>query len=167
MQASEATETAVVETTQIPDLELTPFIPDWLDPAWEFFSPFPGLLTLLLIVVAYGFGKLLRATIYHTGMKIASKTATGSDDHMVEYLTKPLVLTTVILALMLAVSAYPLPWFLQNVIRSTLATILLFSWLRAFLRAAREVLELIGNAQHRFELIQERTIPVFSLTIKI
>jgi len=122
---------------------------------------------LLLIVVAYGFGKLLRGAIYHAGMKIASQTATGSDDHMVEYLTKPLVLTTVILALMLAVSAYHLPEGLQNVIRSTLVTILLFSWLRAHLRAAREVLELIGNNRDRFELIQERTIPVFSMAIKI
>ena len=122
---------------------------------------------MLLIAFAFGFGKLLRTVIYRIGMKMASKTATGADDHMVEYLTKPLVLTTVILALMLAVSAFPLPAGFRDVIRSALATILLFSWLRAHLRAAGEVLVLIGNNRHRFELIQERTIPVFSMAIKI
>jgi small-conductance mechanosensitive channel len=68
---------------------------------------------------------------------------------------------------MLAVSAYPLPQGLHNASLSMLATILLFSWLRAHMRAARIVLELIAANSGRFEVIQERTIPVFSMTFKI
>jgi len=50
---------------------------------------------------------------------------------------------------------------------SMLATIMLFSWTRAGMRAVRIMLELIANNRHRFDVIQERTIPVFSIVLKI
>ena len=99
--------------------------------------------------------------------KLVSKTSNKIDDHLVEYLTRPLVLTTVTLALMLAVSAFPLPSGVHDASLSILATLLLFSWSRAGLRTARIVLEVVASNHHRFEIVQERTIPVFDMTIKI
>ncbi len=150
-----------------PDLDITSFIPQWLQPAWDFLSPYPGLLTILLLLLAYTIGRVLKTVITRSLKKITEKTETVSDDQLVDYLTRPLVLTTVTLALMLAVSAYRLPKTLNDVILSLLATVLLFSWLRAGLRTARIVLELIASNRHRFEIIQERTIPLFDMTIKI
>ena len=168
MKATEEVKAAAPEEIlRAPNLELTRFIPDSLQPYWDFFSGYPGLLTVMLIALAYILGWVLRWIISRSLMKLAIKTLTTADDHLVEYLTKPLVLTTVTLAMMLAVSAYPLPQGLRSATLSMLATILLFSWLRAHLRAARVVLELIASNQGRFEVIQERTIPVFSMTIKI
>jgi small-conductance mechanosensitive channel len=167
MQATEPAEAVATETIYKPDLELTYYIPDWLQPAWDFFSPYPGLLSMLLIAFAYIFGRLLKTIITRSMMKVASKTGTKADDHLVEYLTHPLVLTSVTIALMLAVSAYRLPPGLRDAALGGLATILLFSWTRAGLRAARIVLELIATHRHRFEMVQERTIPVFSMAIKI
>jgi small-conductance mechanosensitive channel len=125
------------------------------------------LLTILLIATAYALGWLLRWVISRSLMKVAGRTATNADDHLVEYLTQPIVLTTVTLALMLAVSAYRLPDGLRGATLSLLATLLLFSWLRAGLRTARIILELVANNHDRFEVVQERTIPVFSMAIKI
>lgn len=162
-----AAEASEAVTTMRPNLDITGFIPEWFQPVWDFFTPYPGLLTLMLIAFAYIFGKLLKMVIYRSLMKIASRTSTKSDDHLAEYLTKPLVLTTVTLALMLVVSLYKLPQGLHDATLSILATILLFSWLRAGLRTARITLELVANNRHRFEIVQERTIPMFSMTIKI
>jgi small-conductance mechanosensitive channel len=100
-------------------------------------------------------------------MNIARRTISKADDHLVEYLTKPLVLTTVTLALMLAVSAYGIPDGLKGFTLAALATLMLFSWSRAGMRAARVILELIAANSGRFEVVQERTIPVFSMAIKI
>lgn len=167
MQDAAPIETTQPEVVHVPNLELTPFIPDPLQPYWETFSHYPGLLTVMLIAVAYFLGWMLRWTISRSLMKLAKKTLTMADDHLVEYLTKPLVLTTVTLALMLAVSAYHLPDGLREFTLSLLATVMLFSWLRANMRAARIVLELIASNSGRFEVVEERTIPVFSMTIKI
>lgn len=167
MQDTQAVGQVPAEVVYKPDLELTYYIPDWLQPAWDFFTPYPGLLTILLIAAAYGFGWLLRWVISRSIMKVAARTATNADDHLVEYLTQPIVLTTVTLALMLAVSAYRLPDGLREATLSLLATFLLFSWLRAGMRTARIILELVASNRDRFEVIQERTIPVFSMAIKI
>ena len=167
MQTTEVAETAVPETVFKPDLDMSHYIPDWLQPTWDFFAPYPGLLTLLLIASAYVFGKLLQLVVSHSIMKVASKTSTNADDHLAEYLTRPLVLTTVTLALMMVVSVFRFPNGLQEAMLSILATILLFSWLRAGFRTARIVLELVASNSHRFEIVQERTIPVFDMTIKM
>ena len=98
---------------------------------------------------------------------MTAKTTTEADDLLVMHLSKPIVLTTVTLALMMVVSVFHLPQGLQDATLSILATVILFSWVRAGLRAARIVLELIGSNQHRFEIVQERTIPIFDMTIKM
>jgi small-conductance mechanosensitive channel len=167
MQATEAANTTPPEEIFRPNLDITHFIPDWFQPTWDFFAPYPGLLTLLLIAVAWMLGRLLRTIITRSMTKVTVKTATDADDRLVEYVTRPLVTTTVTLAMMLAVSAYRLPQSLNDTMLSLLATILLLSWIRAGLRGARIVLELVASNSHRFEIIQERTIPMFDITIKI
>ncbi len=167
MQASEAAETAVAELVVKPDLDMSIYIPDWLHPLWDYLTPYPGLLTLLLILLAFAFGRLLKLIIANSIMKIAVRTSSKSDDKLVEYLTRPLVLTTVTLALMMVVSVYHFPQGLQDALLSLLASVLLFSWLRAGFLTARIILELVANNRHRFEIVQERTIPVFDMTIKI
>ncbi len=167
MQESEAVETSAAEAAFRPDLDMSQYIPDDLQPAWEYLTPYPGLLTLLLILGAYFFGKLLKFVISRALMKVASRTSSDADDQLVEYSTSPLVLTTVTLALMMVVSLYDLPQGMHDATLSILATILLFSWLRAGLRMARVVLELVASNSHRFEIVQERTIPLFSMSIKM
>lgn len=150
-----------------PDLDMTYLIPDWLQPIWDFFTPYPGLLTILVLTVAYGLGKLIKFLLTRVLSKLTSKTSTKADDHLIQYLTHPLVLTCVTLALMMVVTAYRLPKAFQDATLSILATILLFSWLRAGLRTARLVLELVAGNHERFEIVQERTIPIFDMTVKI
>ena len=167
MQESEVAQASQVDSAFRTDLDISHLIPDWLQPIWEFFVPYPGLLTLLLIAIAWLLGKFLHLAITKSMTKLVKKTSNTVDDHLVEYLTRPLVLTTVTLALMLAVTAYALPQNLHDASLSVLATILLFSWLRAGLRTGRIVLEVVASNHHRFEIVQERTIPVFDMTIKI
>lgn len=164
---AEPTITTPVTPVFKPDLEVLRYMPDWLQPAWDFLSPYPGLLTIFLILAAYGFGRLLRLVINRALTRVASRTSTKADDHLVDFLTRPIVLTTVTLAMMLAVSAFKLPRGLHDATLSILATVLLFSWMRAGMRTARIVLELIAANHHRFEIIQEKTIPLFNMGLKM
>ncbi|NOR20716.1 MAG: hypothetical protein GQ538_11590, partial [Xanthomonadales bacterium] len=139
MQDTEAAQASSADNAFKTDLDISYLIPDWLQPVWDFFVPYPGLLTLLLIAVAWLLGKVLKIVITRSMEKLVSKTSNKIDDHLVEYLTRPLVLTTVTLAMMLAVSAFPLPSGVHDASLSILATVLLFSWSRAGLRTARIV----------------------------
>jgi len=167
MQAAESTTTDVATTVLQQDLDLSKYVPDFLLPIWNFFLPYPWLLTLLLVVAAWLIGKLLKLVISRTLMRLVAKTSSDADDRLVEYLTKPLVLTVVVIALLMAVSLYNLPPGLRNATIAILGTIVLFSWLRAGLRAASVLLQLLASNSHRFEIIQERTIPIFDMTIKL
>ena len=170
MQTTETAQ-AVDETVMAPeirpDLDMSQYVPDFIQPFWDLLAPYPGLLTLLLVALAYGFGKLIKMVVRRALTKVTMRTSTDADDKLVIHLTNPLVLTTVTLALMMVVSVFHLPKGLQDATLSILATVLLFSWVRAGLRAARVVLELIGSNHHRFEIVQERTIPIFDMTIKM
>lgn len=170
MQATEtgqAVDEAVIAPEIRPDLDMSQYIPDSIQPFWDLLAPYPGLLTLFVVVFSYALGKLLTLVLTRTLAKVTAKTTTEADDLLVMHLSKPIVLTTVTLALMMVVSVFHLPQGLQDATLSILATVILFSWVRAGLRAARIVLELIGSNQHRFEIVQERTIPIFDMTIKM
>ncbi|HEY5774677.1 MAG TPA: mechanosensitive ion channel family protein [Xanthomonadales bacterium] len=170
MQTTETIKT-IDETVPVqnirPDLDMTRYIPDSLQPVWDLLTPYPGLLSLALVAIAYGLGRLIKMLVFRSLMKVAAKTNTGADDQLVLQLTRPLVPTTVTLALMMVVSVYQLPKGLQVATLSILATILLFSWLKAGLRVARIVLEIIGNNHQRLGIVQESTIPIFDMTIKV
>ena len=170
MQATEAANTVdetVLPPDARPDLDMSQYVPDAIQPIWDLLAPYPGILTLTLVIFAYFLGKLLKMVVTRTLTKLTEKTTTTADDHLVEYLTKPLVLTTVTLALMMVVSVYKLPQSLQDATLAVLATILLFSWVKAGLKVARILLNLLGDNHHRFEIVQERTIPIFDMTIKM
>ena len=112
MQATE-TATAVNETVLAPearpDLDMSHYIPDFIQPLWDLLTPYPGILTLVLVVFSYIAGKLIRMVVTRSLMKLTAKTNTTADDQLVEHLTKPIVLTTVTLALMMVVAVYRLP----------------------------------------------------------
>ncbi|MGA9574566.1 MAG: mechanosensitive ion channel family protein [Lysobacterales bacterium] len=167
MQATESSGTDVTTTVLQQELDLSRYIPDSLLPIWNFFTPYPWLLTVLLVAAAYFFGKLLKMIISRSLSRFVAKTSSDADDRLVEYLTSPLVLTMVNLSLMLAVSLYDLPTTLRTATLAILASILLFSWLRAGLRTASVLLQLVASNSHRFEIVQERTIPLFDMTIKL
>lgn len=170
MQATDAANTVdetVLPPEARPDLDMSGYVPDAIQPLWDLLAPYPGILTITLVIFAYLIGKLLKMIVTRTLTKLTAKTTTKADDHLVEYITKPLVLTTVTLALMMVVSVYKLPQGLQDATLSVLATILLFSWVKAGLKVARILLELLGENHHRFEIVQERTIPIFDMTIKM
>ena len=170
MQATETNEASGVVTAETafrPDLDVSFLIPDWLQPWWDMLTPYPGILTVIAVLLAYAIGKLLQFSISRSMMKVASRTHTDADDRLIKYLTQPLVLTCVTLGMMMVVSVYDLPAGVRRTFLSLFATILLFSWLRAGLRTARLALELVAGNRHRFEIVQERTIPIFDMTIKI
>jgi small-conductance mechanosensitive channel len=170
MQATEAATAAnetVLPPEVKPDLDMSQYIPEAIQPLWDFLTPYPGILTLVLVVFAYVAGKLIKMVVTRSLMKLTARTNTTADDQLVEHLTKPIVLTTVTVALMMVVAVYRLPQGLQDATLSILATILMFSWLKAGLKAASILLALLGDNHHRFEIIQERTIPIFDMTIKV
>ena len=149
------------------DIDITPFLPEPVLPAWNFLQDYPLVLILLMFSIGYGLGKglqwLLRSSLEHA----VRRTETKFDDKLIQYLTAPVVQTTVILALVAARKAFGfsenVDWFVVR----TLFSLLLIFWGRAWFKATTLAINVMSKEVDRFELFQPRTRPLFEMGIKI
>lgn len=149
------------------DSEIRTWVPEVLQPAIEVLANYPLLLVLVLAGAGYIAGKILQMVLTRGLARLASRTETDFDDHLIEFTQRPVLMTTVILALLIASSLLALPGGVYNFIVRLLATMLLLSWARAAIRTVHMLLELIASNHERFEIVQDRTIPLFEMTLKI
>ena len=147
--------------------DVAQWLPDSLMPFWESMTQYPLLLTVALIIGGFLLSKVVQLLFTHGFAGIAGKTRTDLDDRLVVLLSKPVFSTVFMLSLMLVVAALALPDAWSSAFVRILLTLIVLSWTRAGLRTIRLALELIGKVKHRFEILEERTIPLFDIVFKL
>jgi len=148
-------------------IDVEPYLPDSVVPAWHFLQEFPILLVILMAGLGYLLGKglqwFLRTVLQHA----TARTATDLDDKVIEYFTAPITQTTVILALVAAEKSFNfsagVDWFLVR----ALFTLLIFLWGRAWFRALTHAIAAVSRGQKRLGIFQPRTRPLFEMGIKV
>ncbi len=149
------------------DAEIMAWVPDAWQPALDVMADYPLILILILAGSGYLLGKILQLILTRGIARLASKTSTNLDDQLIGIVRRPVLMTTLILALLLATAVIALPQGMHNFAVSVLATLLLLSWAKAAIKTVHLILELIASNHERFEIVQERTIPLFEMTTKI
>ena len=148
-------------------IDLEPVLPDAVLPAWHFMQDYPLLLVVLMLILGYGLGKgiqwLLRTTLSHA----ANRTKSKLDDHLVNYLTAPVVQTTVILALVAALKSFGFDESVDRFLVRSLFSLLLVFWGRAWFRAITLAINFIAKDTERYKLFQPRTRPLFEIGVKL
>jgi small-conductance mechanosensitive channel len=148
------------------DVDVGQYLPEYLQPGWYFVQSFPLLMALLLIALGYGLGKALQSLVVKTFSKATSKTETDLDDKFVRFLSAPLVVTSVVLALIVVVLTLNLPPYPSKILIRILVSVLLFFWGRAWFKATHLALEAMSSS-NRFGVFQPRTVPLFEMGIKV
>jgi small-conductance mechanosensitive channel len=149
------------------DMEIMTWVPGAWRPALEVLADYPLILILILAGAGYAAGKILQLILTRGMTRLTSKTSTDFDDRFIELARRPVLVTTLILALLLATAVIALPQGMHDFSVRVLATVLLLSWARATIKTVHMILEMIANNHERFEIVQERTIPLFEMTLKI
>ncbi|MBV1900622.1 MAG: hypothetical protein KUG56_03005, partial [Kordiimonadaceae bacterium] len=80
--------------------------PEIVAPAWQFLQDFPLLLVLVMFTLGYLVGKGLQWLIRSSLSQATTRTRTTLDDNLIQYLTAPVVQTTIILSLVAAEKAF-------------------------------------------------------------
>lgn len=162
--AAEAAETA----EQTPAIfDVADWLPESLLQYWELLSGYPLLLTVALITIGFAVSKAVQWLFAHGFARVARKTRTDLDDRLVALISKPVFSTVFLLTLMLVVAALALPASWSSAFIRILLTLMILSWTRAGLRTIRLLLELMGKVKHHFEILEERTIPLFDIVFKL
>lgn len=148
-------------------VDIEPYLPDSLIPAWDFMQDWPIALVLLMFVLGYAVGKAIQ-WVLHSGLSQAAKrTSNTLDDKLIDHLIAPVLQTTVILALVAAVKSFgfsdTVDWFLVR----GLFTLLLLFWGRAWFRATALAIAVMSADKSHFSLFQPRTRPLFEMGVKL
>ncbi|KAA9131051.1 mechanosensitive ion channel family protein [Marinihelvus fidelis] len=133
----------------------------------ETLAAYPLLMAFLVITAGYVLGKILQFLLRVIGQRLTSRTRTDLDDRLLQAARRPALTIPVILSLLVVTALAPLPGLLHRFTVGVLATVLLFSLLRASLAAAHAVLEVLARNQDRAGIIQPRTIPLFEISAKV
>jgi small-conductance mechanosensitive channel len=149
------------------EIDIEPYLPDVIVPAWSFMQDYPLLLVLVMFVIGYSVGKglqwLLRFALTHA----AKRTASILDDKLIQYLTAPVVQTTVILSLVAVEKAFgfsdTVDWYLVRLLFS----LLVFFWGRAWFRATRLAISVLSERTGQTKVFQPRTRPLFEMSVKV
>jgi len=165
--AEAVAETPPVEDMFNLDIDLTPILPEALQPVWGFLQDYPLLLVVLMFGLGYAVGKGVHWILYSMLIKAARKTQNTLDDELAEYVTAPVVPTAVVLALLAAVRSFGFSdgadWFLAR----AFLTLLLFFWGRAAFRVTTLLISAMSREVDRFQMFQPRTRPLFEMGVKI
>jgi MscS family membrane protein len=149
------------------NIEIEPFLPDWLTPVWSFLQDYPLALVLMTMIIGYGVGKAIQWLLHTILTQAAQRTRTDLDDRLIQYFTTPVVQTAVILALAATVHAFGLGDSIEWALTRLLFTILLFLWGRAWFKATSLAISAMSRDGQHFKLFQPRTRPLFEMGIKV
>ena len=147
--------------------DIGPLLPDALLPAWTFMQDYPVALVLLMFLVGYAVGKAIQWILHTVLSQAVRRTKNTIDDLLIDYLTAPVVQTTVVLALVAAVKSFDFSDSVDWVLVRSLFTLLLFFWGRAWFRATTLAIDALSRTSGHFEVFQPRTRPLFEIGIKL
>ena len=147
-------------------IDIEPYLPDTVLPAWAFLQDFPILLVLLMLGLGYVIGKAIQWLVRLPLEHATSRTKSDLDDRVIDYLTRPITQTTVILALIVAVKAFGFEDQIDQVLVRILFTVLLLFWGKAWFRATTLLLTWMSR-ESRFTAFQPRTRPLFDMGAKL
>jgi len=160
---------------EIPDIAIDPiaenlptvveWLPEAIVPYWEVVAQFPIVGALIIAVASFLAALLLRMAIFHSLERLAGLTTSVVDDRVLRDLRKPAFATVLYSGLALAVGAAQLP-IGTSILVNLLVSIIVASWMRAAIYISNSVLRALEK-QHRFTLIEPRTVPLFDLSIKL
>lgn len=162
-----AGETTATQPTLIFDADISSWLPDWLEPGWQFLSAYPVVVLPVLVIIAYIAGKAAQLVLTQGVQRLTSRTPTRFDDLLVKAINRPVLPSMVIFALVIGTTTLGLPEFLHNLTIRLLFTVLLFVWTRTAMNVAHIALEILSRYRGRFDLIQPRTMPAFDMVLKI
>jgi small-conductance mechanosensitive channel len=114
------------------------------------------------LVLALAVAQIIELVIGRNLQKIAEKTGNSIDDKIVSTLHRPLFWTVILLGLVVAVSLAEAPQGLEEIIKSSVFSILVFIWMLFALQVSKILLQSISRRTGRTGLISTHTLPLFT-----
>jgi MscS family membrane protein len=146
---------------------IEPLVPEPLLPVWAFLQDYPLLLVVVMAVLGYGVGKAVQWFLHTSLTQAARRTKNQLDDRLIDFLTAPVVQTSIILGLVAATKAFGFADSVDRVLVRILFSLLILLWGRAWFKATTLAIKTLSEDKDHYLVFQPRTRPLFEIGIKL
>ncbi len=145
--------------------------PDWLPEAlvgpWDFLATYPPVLALIVLVVGLGLAIIGRMMVLQWGGKLTSGVDNGLDTRLLRIVANVAALIVSYIAAVLAIQVIGFGEGLERILINVLLSLLIIRLIKSAMRAGHIGLEILARIRDRFEIVEERTIPLFELVLTL
>jgi small-conductance mechanosensitive channel len=125
-------------------------------------APNRYLQALVIIIVFLALAKILDLIVNRGIKKWVKNTRVKFDDFLIDLFHKPVFVSIILVGLALATGRIEFKPNVYFITISSLKTIGLVLWVIAVNKLAKYLLNLISNDESRFNIVQDRTLPLFN-----
>ena len=145
--------------------------PDWLPEAlvgpWNFLATYPPVLALIVLVVGLGLAIIGRMLVLQWGGKLTSGVDSGLDTRLLRIVANVAALIVSYIAAVLAIQVIGFGESVERILINVLLSLLILRLIQSAMRASHIGLEILSRIRDRFEIVEERTIPLFELVLTL
>ncbi len=143
------------------------WLPDGMVPIWDFLATYPIVLSLIVMVVGIGVAVIGRAMVLNWGNKLIRRTSPDLGPRLIRIVANVAALMVGYIALVLAIQVLGLAERVEQVLIRILLSLLILRLIKSAMRASHLGLEILSRIRDRYEIVEERTLPLFDLIMTI
>jgi MscS family membrane protein len=143
------------------------WLPEYLEGLWELLATYPPVLALIVVVIGIGLAVMGRAFVLTWGGKLALRVSPDLGPRLLRIGANVAALVLAYLAVVIAIQIIGLPERVEQVLIRILLSLLILRLMKSAMRASHMGLEILGRIRNRYEIVEERTIPLFDLVMTI
>ncbi len=154
--------------TTTPDYLAAPsWLPNGLEGVWTLLATYPPVLSAVVLVVGLLLAVVVRGFVLFWARKISARTPTDLDLKLFRIVANIAGMVIAYVALVSAVQVLGLPEGLERNTIRVLLSLLVLQLIRSAMRASHIGLEILGRVRDRYQIVEERTIPLFDLIVTV
>ncbi|MDJ0654024.1 MAG: mechanosensitive ion channel family protein [Xanthomonadales bacterium] len=143
------------------------WLPEPLQPLWGALQDYPFLRALGIALIGLLAAYLVRWVFRSVASRLAGRTKTDVDDKILLHVSRPIFLSVFYGSLCLAMISLGVAEQATTVVVRVLLSLMALVWMVAGFRVSRVLLASLARHKHRFEIVQDRTIPLFDIVSKL
>jgi MscS family membrane protein len=160
--------TEAVADSEVPHRAEAPlWMPDSLIPTWDFLATYPIVLSLIVMVVGIGVAVIGRGFVLKWGNRLISRTSPDLGPRLIRIVANVAALVVGYIALVLAIQVIGLSERVEQTLIRILLSLLILRLIKSAMRASHIGLEILSRVRDRYEIVEERTLPLFDLIMTI
>ena len=143
------------------------WLPEGLVPSWDFLATYPIVLSLIVMVVGIGAAVIGRAMVLNWGNKLIIRTSPDLGPRLIRIVGNVAGMFVGYIALVLAIQVLGLAERVEQILIRILLSLLILRLIKSAMRASHIGLEILSRIRDRYEIVEERTLPLFDLVMTI